>query len=361
MTATIWLRAETKAREARCAIAPAHAKSLIEHDFRVVVERSAQRAIPDGNFRDAGCELVETGDWVSAPEDAFILGIKDLPDSSEPLHHQHIYFGHAYKEQEGWRSLLRRFKAGNGKLYDIEYLVDDSGRRVAAFGYWAGFTGCAVGIKTWVGQQLGRYPVVAPIRPYPGQAQLVEELDNELSEAARLAGRKPTVIIVGAGGRVGAGAGDLAKQLGLEITRWDMEETARGGPFEEILEHDLFVNCVLVNTRIPPFVTMASLSAPDRRLSVISDVSCDPGEYNPVPVYTKATTFNEPVVRVIPSPALDLTAIDHLPSMLPVEASEDFGGLLLPYLLDLGPAPVGVWRRALDVFDEKTGNLEMND
>ena len=290
-----------------------------------------------------------------------MLGVKDLPESSEPLHHQHIYFGHAYKSQDGWRSLLRRFKAGGGKLYDVEYLTDESGRRVAAFGYWAGFTGCAVGVKTWIGQQLGRDPVVAPIHPYPGQTELVGELDRELRDAARLSGRKPTVIIVGAGGRVGAGAGDLAEQLGLGITRWDIAETARGGPFEEILEHDLFVNCVLVNTKIPPFVTMETLSAPGRRLSVISDVSCDPGEYNPVPVYSKPTTFGEPTVRVIPHPVLDLTAIDHLPSMLPVEASEDFGRQLLPHLLHLEPGPGGVWRRALDVFDEKTGNLELND
>lgn len=354
---TIWLRAETKAREARCAITPVQAKKLMEHGFRVVVEKSAQRAIPDTRFGEAGCELVDAGTWPDAPRDAFVLGVKDLPESSHPLAHRHIYFGHAYKEQAGWRTLLGRFVEGGGTLFDIEYLVDDSGRRVAAFGYWAGFTGCAVGLKTWAGQQLDRNPVVAPIHPYPGQDGMVEELAAELRDAARAAGRQPTLIIVGAAGRVGAGAGDLADRLGLETTRWDMEETARGGPFEEILQHDVFVNCVLVTRRIPPFVTMESLSSPDRRLSVISDVSCDPGEYNPVPVYATPTTFSEPVLRVITSPVLDLTAIDHLPSMLPVEASEDFGNQLLPHLLQLGAEATGVWRRALEVFEAKTRNL----
>ena len=50
-------------------------------------------------------------------------------------------FGHAYKGQHSGRALLQRFKAGGGTLYDLEYLVDEDGRRVAAFGYWAGYAG----------------------------------------------------------------------------------------------------------------------------------------------------------------------------------------------------------------------------
>lgn len=357
MTTTLWLRAETKPQEARSAIAPEHARLLLDNGFEVMVEKSPQRAIPDESYAAAGCTMVETGSWVNAPEDIFVLGVKDLPNKDDPLLHQHIYFGHAYKEQEGWRSLLHRFTAGGGKLYDIEYLVDASNRRVAAFGYWAGFTGCAVGVKVWTGQQLELDPVVPPIQPYSGQVALVTELKIELANAIEASGRRPSLIIVGAAGRVGTGASDLAQRLGLEATLWDIEETARGGPFDEILAHDLFVNCVLVKHRIAPFVTMETLSG-ERQLSVISDVSCDPGEYNPVPVYTEATTFSQPTVRVISSPPLDVTAIDHLPSMLPVEATRDFGDQLLPHLLELGTDRTGVWQRAREVFDEKTRELE---
>ncbi|MDA9981327.1 saccharopine dehydrogenase [Gammaproteobacteria bacterium] len=357
MTTTIWLRAETKPLEARSAIAPAHAKTMIEGGFKVTVEKSSQRAITDKAYLEAGCEMVEPGSWVHAPEDAFILGVKDLPTDINLLRHRHIYFGHAYKEQEGWQSLLRRFMAGNGELFDIEFLVDANGRRIAAFGYWAGYTGCAVGLKSWIGQQLGRNPVVPPLSPYRSREDLLDDLRQDLDAAIEAAGHPPSVIIVGANGRVGTGAADLAHSMDLNITRWDIEETARGGPFDEILRHDLFVNCVLVDHKIAPFVTMATLSDVNRRLSVISDVSCDPGDNNPIPVYTTPTTFTDPTLRVIASPPLDLTAIDHLPSMLPVEASTDFGAQLLPYLLELGPEPKGVWRCALDVFENKTRNL----
>ena len=28
------------------------------------------------------------------------------------------------------------------------------------------------------------------------------------------------------------------------IAKWDMKETQHGGPFEEILQYDIFVNCI---------------------------------------------------------------------------------------------------------------------
>ena len=256
---TIWLRAETKPMEARSALTPEHVRILIEHGFHVVVERSTQRAIPDEAFATAGGEMVAPGSWNDAPKEAFILGIKDLPIGDEPLHHRHIYFGHAYKHQKGWQRLLRRFVQGNGVLLDIEYLVDEGGRRVAAFGYWAGFTGCAVGLKAWAGQQLGHSPVVSQLKPYQSKDELVRELNFDLKQAEQITRRQPTVIVVGAKGRVGTGAVDLVDAIGISVTRWDLEETSGGGPFREILQHDLFVNCVLVEKKIEPFVTMESM------------------------------------------------------------------------------------------------------
>jgi len=47
---------------------------------------------------------------------------------------------------------------------------------------------------------------------------------------------------------------------------------------------------------------------------------------------------------------LDVTAIDNLPSMLPVESSLDYSEQLLPYLLKLDQLDGGVWGRAHDTF-----------
>ena len=65
-----------------------------------------------------------------------------------------------------------------------------------------------------------------------------------------------------------------------------------------------------------------------------------------------------PATRLLDGPPpLDLVAIDHLPSMLPRESSEDFSEQLLPTLLQLGQPEEGVWGRALEVFKEKSAGL----
>ena len=117
----IWLRAETKEMEARSALTPDLVRELMDNDFEIVVESSTQRAIADASFAETGCTLVEAGTWRGAPNHAYILGLKGLPVDSNPLSHRHIYFGHAYKNQQGWQELLGRFIQGGGELFDLEY------------------------------------------------------------------------------------------------------------------------------------------------------------------------------------------------------------------------------------------------
>jgi len=80
-----------------------------------------------------------------------------------------------------------------------------------------------------------------------------------------------------------------------------MDETAKGGPFQEILDVDIFVNCIYLSSKIPPFVTYEQINAAGsgRRLRVIVDVSCDTtNPFNPIPIYNINTTFKEPTVSV---------------------------------------------------------------
>ncbi len=84
---------------------------------------------------------------------------------------------------------------------------------------------------------------------------------------------------------------------------------------------------------------------------MIGDIACDPdSDYNPVPVYDRATTWQAPALRVHDDAPLDVMAIDNLPSMLPLESSEDFAGQLLPTLLQLQGDENGVWARARAIF-----------
>ncbi|MGI9413401.1 MAG: saccharopine dehydrogenase [Hyphomicrobiales bacterium] len=359
MSVRIWLRAEMKPAERRTALTPEGAAELVGAGFDVTVELSQQSVFAAEDYAAAGCQLVAAGTWPDAPEDAFILGLKELPEGDAPLRHRHIHFAHVFKQQAGWRDVLRRFAQGGGVLYDLEFLVDDTGRRVAAFGYWAGFAGAAVALKAWCGQQTGSEPVVPPLGDYDNRDVLTAEVAKELGEAARIAGRAPRTIVIGARGRSGSGAVELVRSAGLDVTEWDLEETAKGGPFPEILEHDIFVNCVLVFSAVPPFITPELAGQAGRTLSVVSDVSCDPyGDYNPVPLYSDVTSFEAPTLHLLDGPPpLDLAAIDNLPSMLPREASEDFGRQLLPTLKALDRPDEGAWARAYETFKDKTAGL----
>jgi saccharopine dehydrogenase (NAD+, L-lysine forming) len=80
-----------------------------------------------------------------------------------------------------------------------------------------------------------------------------------------------------------------------------LDETAKGGPFQEILDVDIFVNCIYLTTRIPPFLTEEQIDSEGktRRLRVVVDVSCDTtNPNNPIPIYSVNTTFPEPTVAV---------------------------------------------------------------
>lgn len=343
----LWVRAEQRPNEDRVGLTPDGAARLVAQGFHVTVEQSPSRIIAIDSYRDAGCEIAPENSWPDAPADAIIFGLKELPDDGTPLPHRHIMFGHAFKGQHAGRRLLERFRAGGGTLYDLEYLVDEAGRRVAAFGYWAGYAGAAVSLMAWAAQRAGG--LCPPVESYPDKDALLADLAARLDATAT---DRPTAIVIGALGRVGTGAADLCEAMRVPTTKWDMAETAQGGPFPEILTHDLFLNCIFARPGTPVFVPKSALGT-KRRLTVIGDVACDPdSNYNPIPVYSAATTWDAPVTRVHDDPPLDVMAIDNLPSLLPLESSQDYASQLLPSLQSLDKLDQGVWARAEATFKE---------
>lgn len=147
--------------------------------------------------------------------------------------------------------------------------------------------------------------------------------------------------------------------------KWDIDETkAKPGPYTEIIESDVFVNCIYLSAKIPPFIDPQSLSTQSRNLSVVCDVSCDTtNPHNPIPIYDINTTFSEPTVPVkLPAGSselpLSVISIDHLPSLLPREASEAFSAALLPSLEGLKDwKNVRVWQQAEKLFKTKVATL----
>ncbi|ODV59179.1 saccharopine dehydrogenase [Ascoidea rubescens DSM 1968] len=357
------LRAETKPLEARAALTPSTVEKLLQAGFKIYVEKSSQSTFDIKEYEKAGAIIVPEGSWKNAPRERIIIGLKELPEQTFPLIHTHIQFAHCYKNQAGWQDVLQRFPDGHGLLYDLEFLENDQGRRVAAFGFYAGVAGAALGVKDWAFKQTHSDSEDLPgVTPYPNETELINDVKEDLRKIAN--NNKPTVLIIGALGRCGSGAIKFLQDVGIpdeNIKRWDLEETKPGGPFKEIADSDIFINCIYLSQPIPPFINYDLLNSETRKLRTIVDVSADTtNPHNPIPVYTVATVFNKPtvVVETNKGPKVSVISIDHLPSLLPREASEFFAHDLLPSLLELpSRKSSNVWTKAEKLFNSKVAEL----
>jgi len=348
---TLWMRHEERSTERRAPVVPSDAARLVAQGLTIVVEQSEQRVFPEREYVSAGCRIAPSGSWVDAPQDVYVLGLKELPEDPPALRHRHIFFGHAYKGQNDGEVLLRRFVTGGGALLDLEYLVDEKGHRLAAFGYWAGYVGAALAVL----QARGR--LERPLVPTGKEA-----LDAALADRGAAPGTPADLraLVIGAPGRSGRGASTAFSVAGVPVTGWGLAETKHLDR-PAILRHDVLVNTVLTTHKIPPFVRPEDVTDPGRRLSLISDVTCDvTSDLNVLPVYDAVTTWAEPVRRLHEDPPLDVIAIDNLPSLLPREASAAFSAELTPELRLLGDAGDGArgpWSRTRAMFERAAGLL----
>lgn len=345
-----WLRDEDRATERRTALTPKNAKILLDAGFRITVEKSKKRAFSDVDYAAIGCNLVASRSWVSAPSGVTLLGLKELREDPVRLTHPMIHFAHIYKDQTGWETEMKRFTDGGGQLYDIEFLTNDDGRRVAAFGYWAGWMGAALGAWRVLERRAGEDNLTKGVSVFEDQGGIVETLKTL---AAKSDTKMPRAVVIGAKGRSGSGAVECLKAIGFKVTEWDKEET-QNLDRDKLLSHELLVNCVLMFGPGLLLANKAQLSAPTSNMQVISDVSCDPfSDFNPLPVYSEPTSWTDPLVKVAVNGdgvPVEVTAIDNLPSLLPKSASIEFSDQFVEALKSY---PDGApWINGLSVFNK---------
>lgn len=339
----LWLRREASPFEERAPLVPADAAGLVAGGIDVAVEEAEQRAFPVEEYAAAGCRIVRADSWPDAPPGTVVLGLKEPTRAADALVHRHIFFGHAYKGQVEGPRVLRRFTAGGGTLLDLEELVDETGRRIVAFGFWAGYVGAALAVLHHRGE------LAPPLRSTTRAA-----LDSRLGAASAT----ERAVVLGALGRSGRGAVEALGVAGVPVTEWDLAETADLDR-AALVAHDILVNAVFSAEPGPPFLTAADLTAPERALTTVSDVTCDvTSELNRLPVNDRITTWEDPVRRLHAGPpVLDIVAIDNLPSLLPRESSTTFSADLAPHLRTLAEdSPV--WNRCRARFTDAVARLD---
>ena len=345
----------------RVALPPAQALELKKRfpGVEVFVQPSDLRCYKDSEFTDVGITLKD-----DLSDCDLLLGVKEVKIPYLVPNKSYLFFAHVAKKQPHNRPLIQAIANKEITLLDHEYLTDKNGIRLVAFGHWAGVVGAYNALRAR-GIRTKRYDL-----PAAHQCHDYKEMIHELRKVKL----DPKKILITGGGRVAGGAMEIFKEIHLKevspedflnknytepvvcrIDPWHYATRKDGKPFDwdfwvkNPSEHksaflpytkvtDLLVACHYWDFRSPVFFTREDMHAPDFRISIIADVSCDiPG---PIPSTLRASTIADPFFDFNPytekeEPAFSnernvtVMSIDNLPGELPRDASEDFGKTLV--------------------------------
>ena len=367
----------------RMVLTPAQAKALKEKypQLEIVVEKSPHRAFSDDEYRAAGIQVV---DDVSDAD--VLLGVKEVPVDALIPGKKYFFFSHTIKKQPHNRKLLQAILEKNIDLYDHETLTDRNGIRLVAFGKYAGQVGAYNAIRTY-GLKSGLFELPKAIE--------LKDKNAMIEELRRVYPQLPPVKIVLTGkGRVGMGAKEILDAMGIRevspeefLQREDFGEPVytqidvdwynkhkEGKPFDfqEFFTHperfegdfgkftkaaDIYIAGHYYGQGAPYILTREHLQAPDNRIKVVADISCDIG--GPVATTVRASTIDDPVYGYDPATgketdyhrpeAIAVMAVDNLPNEIARDASEGFGQKFMEYII---PALIegdreGILERAL--------------
>jgi saccharopine dehydrogenase (NAD+, L-lysine forming) len=384
---------ETKNRwERRTPLIPGDVATLCgEHDLDISVVSTELRIFPDAAYAEAGAAVV-----ASAAVGDVVLGIKEPPLEEIRDDQLFVVFSHTIKGQAYNMPLLRRFLDHGCSLIDYERIVDDQGRRLIAFGRFAGIAG-AIDTVWSLARRLDALGVeehpltdACPTHEYATTErawEAMEAIGARIREQGFPVGMAPVVIGVVGCGNVGQGAGEVLDHLGavqvtpaelaslpakantlyrVDLVEHDLYARDDGGEFvlQRYYDHPEEFHCVaepflghitaLVNTaywdgRYPRTVSNDALRryADSRdRMLVIGDVACD--VEGAIEATVRCTDLDEPTFVFDPDSGASpdgfagrgavVMSVDNLPCELSAEASGFFSRILRTFLPQLSRA-----------------------
>lgn len=333
--------------------------------IEIVVESSPIRSFTDEEYLEQGIALVD-----EVTDCDVLLGVKEVPVSELIPGKTYLFFSHTIKKQPHNRKLLQAVLAKNIHLIDYEVVTDEQGRRLIAFGRFAGMVGAHNGVMTYgLRTRSFHLPRMHDFMDYKHVRAYYRD-NLELP---------PIRIALTGSGRVGQGANRVLRDMGVEecdprtfladsipgpvythLTSGDYLRRKDGQPFNkaDFYAHpdqyesrfapyaavaDLFINGIYWDNRAPAFFTPAEMTSPDFKIRVIADITCDIAPVSSIPATLRASTIADPIFGFDPrsgqeadpfqSGVIDMMTIDNLPSELPRDASQAFGEMFLAHLL----------------------------
>lgn len=373
-------------RDKRVPFTPAQC-ILLQREFgvEVHVQPAAWRCFSDEEYKAAGVQLNENISSCDA-----LLGIKEVPAADLIPGKKYFFFSHTIKKQPHNKNLLVNLLQKKIQMIDYECLTDPHFNRIIGFGHFAGIVGAYNGIRGY-GLRFGFFD----LKP-AWQCHDLQELKDELKKV-RLPNMK---IVITGNGRVANGAIELLGMLHIrrvtpyELTHYvfreavysqlhsyDYNESKSGmqwdrerfyshpeefrSTFAKFTPHcDVLLHCSFWDPRAPKLFEKADMKAPEFRISVIADVTCDID--GSIPSTTKPSSIAEPFYGYNPNTGeatensfsndvITVMAVDNLPCELPRDASDNFGKELIEKVIPalLGNDPDGLIERGSICKDGK--------
>jgi saccharopine dehydrogenase (NAD+, L-lysine-forming) len=357
------LREEKIPEDNRAPLTPSQCRTLMEEhsNIWVSVQPSPTRCYTDDEYRYQGIAVRE-----DLSDCDLLLGVKEIPPHLLIPNKTYMIFSHTIKKQQHNKKLLRAVIEKKIRLIDYECLKDEKGKRIIAFGRWAGIVGAYNTIRT-IGLRTGRFEL-APMHTCHNFAEAQKGEFNKLHLPAWR-------ILLSGDGRVADGAAFLLDVMKIRkvdphsFLYKEFDEPVytqlhsrdmfyKEGEDEFDIDHyhahpeqylstfypfskvaDVFINGIYWDSRIPVFFTAAQMREKDFAIKVIGDITCDISPNASVPSTLRTSTIQDPVYGYEPvsgaecapytQRCIDIMAIDNLPNELPRDASEDFGNMLM--------------------------------
>ena len=363
----------------RVPLSPAQARQ-VKDSFNVdlVVQSSEIRCFPDSDYQDMGIRIVD-----SVEDCDIILGVKEVPINMLATGKTHFFFSHTIKKQEYNRDLLRAILEKQVTLIDWETLTNENGKRIIAFGRWAGIVGAYNGLWTF-GKRYNLFELrrAHECFDYADLKTEYEKIQLPPIKIALTGGGRVTKgsmeVLLGAGIRQVTPHDFLEKRFDepvfTQLNTRDYNRRIGGGEFHrsEFYQNpkkyesdfekftkvtDLLIAGAFWDPAAPVLFHREDIVKDDFDIRVIADITCD--IEGSIPSTKQPSTIEDPIYDYNPTDDLveqalsdegniTVMAVDNLPCELPRDASESFGNELINNVLPelLGNDENGVIERA---------------
>ncbi|WP_009545152.1 NAD(P)-dependent oxidoreductase [Crocosphaera subtropica] len=361
------IREEKNPPDSRVPLTPEQCQYLmqIDQNLEIVIQSSEKRCFADSEYQEKNISVVKD---VSNCD--ILLGVKEVSINSLVANKTYLFFSHTHKKQPYNRKLLQTILLKKIRLIDYECLCDVQGKRVIAFGHWAGVVGAHNAILAW-GKRYQSFALQSMHQCHDFAE--AKTYYNDLS----LPNFK---IVITGDGRVSNGAAtvlDLMKikqvspqdfleekfsypvytKLGVKDMYAKKGEDIFNEPnyykhpeeYDSIFEpytkvSDMMINGIYWEKGVPTFFSEEDMKKDDFNIKVIADVTCDIAPDASIPCTIRPSTIADPIYGYDPNlekeikpfqpQSIDIMAVDNLPNELPRDASEDFGNQLIDRVWD---------------------------